>query len=555
MARYRQSVNHNGPAARQGKTAWSLPKQLLSLVSVHAIRFEMSTTPDMELSVCPEAAIVHRCLKHSPRVRKFFRWLSDLTAPQCRVAIRSWGQLDPPLQSALEMLLLGDLGEKSSTSAQSEEAQGLGTILTALYKQGQQFGWATNQEWALISLLPLYRAADDVDASTASRVARQRMAEWLCLLLLCHEIGEELVSLLNEPASFGTPPHAMLESRFNLHLEGIARRALDLVWEYSENEDQLNAPAQNALVEMPLSTLLHDVSQLHHWSHPASLWTIAHGMLGSHAAAPVLPRSWVDTTIPWHEVVSHSHRVLELLGTSSCRLPLELPLGMAVAAGDGEEAKSPSSGAPSLFDLLQKRQCEQKQQLHDERIKNSTAGTPSERWASKVLIAEMHSHNDPLLVRSLNKLLQQCKTADRPLSLAMLALQPLDPETQERLARQGSKNLIWQQKLVEYLRDLAPHAMPRAYWTANAELIVALVDVERGQATYGLREGLDGLVADKIGGQYESGGYNVHYFAGVAGVAPPLGMITSDRLIDAAYRCFRAASTHGSSLVKGIDVF
>ncbi len=526
----------------------------------------MATSPrssETELAVCPEAALVSRVLRAGPRARRLLRWLSDPTAAQSRLYGQSVRRPGAELCHHLETLLQGKLPQPgaSPTSAEGEsvsvEAKVLAATLRDLVTLSAGAKLPTAPQWLVASCLPLYRAAVDVDPEGGLAVTRSRLAEWFCLLVLCAEIGEQLVEILRPDAPDVGAPHQILREKFDLGLEPIARAILEFVWEFDEHDERLSIGAQNRLMAMSPQDFQACGTAGDQWHRPEELWQVAAALVAPDRA-PLLPRTWCEVPIPWKQVGCHLATLRSLLDDAGGdadafdllpRIHPDSPPGARSTGIDPPPhpwlvALQP--GGESLADPALNRTGPSHR---------SPIPTPAP-WLPRFLIAEMHSLNDPMLLRSLDKLLAAVNADNTALSFLIVSISPQDELARQRL--EGPRQSVikkWQQQLVDGLYESSDQHAPRAFLTGAGELAICLMDVDRPRSTHRLREQLQQLLAGEFNGTRLSASLNARYHAGIAGVSPPLAAVTPERVVEAAVRCFRATACQNTSNIKGIDVF
>ncbi|MCA9134634.1 MAG: hypothetical protein KDA45_15810, partial [Planctomycetales bacterium] len=179
----------------------------------------------------------------------------------------------------------------------------------------------------------------------------------------------------------------------------------------------------------------------------------------------------------------------------------------------------------------------------------------------KVLIAEIHTHNDPVFVNVVRRQIAVCRSEARALSLACIVVRPEDEA--DRLALCGSRDnglALWQQKMVQWLAEHPQVVEPYAFLTTEGELVLCLLDLERSETTSLLRHGLLEVllgrpVDDDSGTSLAKVSLPARYHAGIATSSSPGASLSPQQLIEAAVRCLTAARSLGKGSMKSIEVY
>ncbi|RMF42738.1 MAG: hypothetical protein D6753_06800 [Planctomycetota bacterium] len=520
---------------------------------------------EADFSVCPETALVNRCLHASPRARRFLRWLAKPTATQSRLYSQSLQGGDAALCGLVERLLQGILIVEEGPSAPPTcepprpEGRVLASALCDLHMLSGAADLSNSAQWLVTTCLPLYRAAVEGDVESALVVTRYRLAEWWCMLVLCSEIGEPLSAILDADVSPARSPHQVLQEKLGLNLEAIAQTVLEFVWEFDEHSDRLAVDAQSRLAAMTKEEMQARVASSEPWQQPAELWKTAAALDASNQTA-LLPRTWIDVPIPWEDASGHLRelrsRLASLQGDAKAfdLLPRSIADPRGASNGSSRGAEPPQH--PWLLALQGEGASGSPAARHPTNLPTGSDITGEAPWLPRMLIAEMHSVHDPMLQRSLARLLALAESEGAPLSFLIVDIEPLDDRARSRLEGNGNSPIkSWQQRLADALYDAAEHHLPRAYLTSAGELAICLLGVSRTRCSQLLREQLRECLAGEMRGTRLEATLDARYRAGIAGVEPPVGTITPDRVIESAVRCFRAATHQSTSSVKGIDVF
>lgn len=453
-----------------------------------------------------EAALAARVYRTARVPGGLLEWLARSADAPCGLETDLPGSDDPQLIAALDEII-GPLKTKAPKSQQRQarcDAQWLAAACRYSAEQSSHMHLAIGPRLLAASLLPLYRCLATGDLCEGLRQTQRYLRETLCLLVVCQEVGPALVELLDPLNTRLDSPHVVLSREFNLSLPHIAQ----LLGEVTTQCDLADGQFSQAAIDRLQS---FDASRSHlntpAWAAPELLWKLA-GELTSENSELSLPRSWTDIRMPWNQVVDHWHKMLHLMNS-----PL-LP--------------DPAS--------------------------DSHGNSPP----PKVVISEILTHNDPILVNVIRRQVGKCRSEERAISLVSLVVLPED--TSQGFANSNNSLNVWQQKLVRWLVDQPQVVEPHAFLTGEGELLLCILDLERNETTALLRHG---LVEVLTGGHFDDSQGNLlaqvdtpaRYHAGIASTSSPGAHFLPEQLIDPAMRCLSAARRHGRASIKSIEVY
>lgn len=419
-------------------------------------------------------------------------------------------------------------------------------------------------------LLPLYRCLATGNLGEGIQFTRLRLAEALALAAVCELLGEDLSKELEAAGREGSDPGETLKLFCDLELsllrQSIAVAARDV-------DEQRGDVPQRGIEELcQLDAAEAPVTP--DWACNSLLWNLA-GELTSCRAELVLPRAWIDTPVPWRSISEHWQQLDKLLfglqadrgSTGITASDHQAPVcDSAWQSGHGyDDRGSPvfadSTGVtnekntlPTSIEAVNPNSSSLQRAGHC----NPVCGTETAdgRQTSKVMIAHIHSHSDPVFVSAIGRQLASCRSDNRVFSLVTLVVQggvPQRPVSSSSLAALPS----WAPRLLNRLAE-HPHAIaPSAFVTTAGELILSLVDLERHEATRLVR---DGLAATLHGRREEADGmpHNpppLWYHVGIASIDSPRPGLAPEQVVESMLRCLSAASCNGRDTIKSIEVF
>lgn len=491
-------------------------------------------------------------------------------------------------------------------------ARWLAAICRSTADHFERLNLGTGPRILAASFLPLYRSLATSQLSEGLRESRLRLSETLTLLALCDEIGDDLVQLLDPLNRAMESPTTVLSKQFDIDLTCLAQIVREQLANFDTFQRQFSADGIEQLARFERKQAHSKTTE---WAAPELLWKLA-GELISQNSELVLPRTWIETPVPWNSIADHWNKLsLMLCGKAAGQ---SQPNDMAVTNTFGRnvatKARNPSASAShsdeaialatlnELTSMLNSQAPTQQrsatarpmsfvlgeapeivdseemavshlasEMLADEpsvvaRTDQSTAQSNREAMVSsgapvvipKVLIAEVRTHNDPVFVKVISRQIAKCRNEERAISLVSMIVQPEDSNDHHDIRENGLA--LWQQRLVNWLADHPQVVEPHAFLTCEGELLLCLLDLERNETTTLVRNGLVEVLTGKRvdesdGSVLAKVNVPARYHAGIASTSAPGSGFTAEQLIEPAVRCLSAASRHGKASIKSIEVF
>lgn len=533
-----------------------------------------------------------QCILFSRKVpQEFWYWLADRSLPAVCLP-QEWSQ--PDIQSRISELIEPMLADAKPTErARHSKTPGMiAAIFRFTATRAEHQRWSFSNRMIAASLMPLYRCLATGELNEAMQQTRAALCESIALVGVASEIGSDIAELIERESCFGLAPHDCLQKMTNLQLSKLARMLVfaGSTWDH-QDESQLIELVESAESESRIMRAAN-------WANPAALWRLA-GELMSKRAEFVMPREWINTPVPWGSVSEHWSSLEHLLGTIVARENLpnepegkreqEQPRASAIVTAPTsnsiEHASSISNDSCRLTDPAPVTSSNesstkpsnaalagQAQTLKPNSLSNSHASpevlkqpnnvdVASEVVVPKVILGEVRSKNDSVFVNLVSRQLSTCRTEDRTVTLLAIRVEPEEEQDRQRLSGTWENGLVpWQQKLVNWLADQPEVQDPYAFTSAEGELILCLLDIERNTSTSLLRQGLVEVLTGKRLAEDAFGSLArvqipARYHAGIASVSSPGASFVATQLIAATYRCLEAAQRHGKAAIKSIEVY
>lgn len=520
------------------------------------------------------AALACRLIKTQSHLKPYYDWLA-----------RPVVNFSPPLTPNLKVvesiaLLLGPLRSEGSELEQRETQfadRWLASIcqMVVCNKSFEQNGWQAHLLAA--ALLPLYRTLAAGRLSEGFLQSRRRLSESLVLLgLIEHLCLDELLSVtVNAQVS----PHRVLLEQVQIDLTRLDFLVTTCVSSYDEEMKQLRSDALQALKDFNYDHKLSSEYQTPGWAEPQTLWVLSNELLSSRSDF-VLPRSWLDTPVPWGRIIEHWHSIDLILNqnpqaataTTESLRTLVLPHASPSAFDQTPVTTPPSPEVQtqlanpiaelrnSLETGLQRIEAIDhaiRNELHDQTANNSDQCN-ERKIVPKLVIGEIRDLEDPAFLNVLKRHVAVCRMEARAICLSMLIIlpdgetniKPKSPEREFGLNR-------WQQKVVDWLADHPSLGDPIAFVTGDGQLIVTVLDVERSEMTTILRQCLLEVLS---GGTVSSTSLchvsmPARFHAGIASTSAPSASLDPQELIHSAHRCLTVAQRLGKASIKSIEVY
>ena len=531
---------------------------------------------DLPARLCLEAAIAVRMIRAGSLPTPLLLWLAGTHGTQPCHAEGIDDLCDGSLTATINEIIQPVQADASQTEQRKTRYAAQWRAATCRYAANHygQLQLGIGSRLLAASLLPLYRCLATGNLTEGLRQSQARLAELLSLLALCHEIGDDLVEVLDARNRRMDSPDSILSTQFKLNLSHVAELLCELASGFEPASQQITPASVERLQRFDPKQPQNATAD---WAAPRLLWKLS-GELISKSSELVLPRSWIDTPVPWNSVADHWQKLSHQL---SCQQRQQLAASAVARVADINQprlaltdARSLESGAPKTKQPVTHRPSAAVIMLgglpvEDVDDEENTLATieeiselinPNEAISvdPKVLIAEIHTHNDPIFVNVIRRQICKCRTEDRAVSLVSMIVLPDDENDQHPIHENGLKR--WQQKLVNWLAEHPQVVEPYAFLTIDGELLLCVLDLERNETTALVRHG---LVEVLTGQQVDASHGNVlakvnvpaRYHAGIASTSSPGASFSPEQLIEPAIRCLSAASIHGKASIKSIEVY
>ncbi len=448
----------------------------------------------------------------------------------------------------------------------------------------------------LTALLPLYRCLATRELARSFSLSRHRFAEIFFVAAMQDILGAPLMELLDTAESAAHGPDALISSQLRLSVGKGAGITLDQCSKQHQAKDIENAGSWLAAIKV--DDFEHDVAS---WAEPPLLWRIA-GEVIDRKPNKVLPRSWADIPVPWSSVTDHWRRIeLEIdrllaseqtrceqtggaqIGSEQTAIATRVELSSKDVAGQlyarertgsadqyRQETQLDGTDLNALTDALEA-------ELNEHVLSTATSANTSVYESSSIQAvssdmqtselargavacystAEVHNHNDPILANAVNRTIAVARKEGRSLSLATIVVLP-DGDSRADFFEMGADGIRrWQSGLIANIATHPDMAETACFVTGDGEVIVTLLDLDRGLATELVRES---LAATLSGGSVDGLSLTraempVRFHVGIATTSRPGPNMSADELIAPSRRCFNAAALQGGAAIKSIEVY
>lgn len=530
----------------------------------------MSQLPSTSTTLESHAALACRLVRSGPELRAYCQWLSQPTA-----SIQPPRLPDPWTIECIDSLM-NPLREASSLSERRETeraSQWIASICECVFETSgrDQCGWAAHQLAA--GLLPLYRALATSRLGEGFKHSRRRLSETMILLGLVEHLGVH--ELLHLTVNAQVSPHHILKGQTQIDLSTLEYLVAKASSGFDGESARLGCDflkqtqGDHRELQMPSGYQAPD------WAAPQTLWTLSNELMSARSELN-LPRSWIDSPVPWGKILEHWRQLEYLLrqnrngslGTSrgqssrlNCQADSEQRLAAKNAGGQAgsletlEDLQNRSAGGLERIEAID-RILDRELQDHGSPVAQAAA---DRRVVPKILIAEVSGLEDPAFLAVIKRRVAVSRSEARSVCLSLTVVLPDTDLTGHSMTKDYIEGLNrWQQKLVNWLADHPSMKNPVAFMTSQGQLIVAELDVERSEMTTILRQGLIEVLtgkADSSAGTLAQVNVPARFHVGIASTAAPSASFDPQVLIDAAARCLNAAERLGKASIKSIEVY
>ncbi len=432
--------------------------------------------------------------------------------------------------------------------------------------------------FVLACLLPLLRINSDKPLKVCLDQTKDRIGEAVVILAIADLLGEDFDSRFRNRSADQDLPWTFTDDAVQIDCALTAEIAKDcsvklpLVDDYDVDE-------QDWIKQLDVASFKHPPQE---WASPAQLWQLADAVASSRKNM-LLPREWVESNVNWEKVGVWWKRLhAALTGTSVAeKNPLSKDdFRVVVERNEASLDQDGSDVLESIGDLATETR-----PLHEANQSDTISASGSQHETPKdanlqstsepeqspfssgggsaaaaastrrLPVAQVLSHNDPVFVGSVQRMIASVRSHQSSLSLATVLIEPEDSRLR---VRQGDGLTQWQDRLIIALNDCPDLEKVLCFVTKDGEFLAALPDVERNEATDILRQEIMktiGATVEESMGGLAGGDLPGRFYAGIGSVVCPSTTFEANQLIEAAQRCFTAARRQGSAAIKSIEVY
>ncbi len=561
-----------------------------------------------------EKALALHLVRIQTSPHDFWLWLSGLSAtPVDNVAI--W--VDSGVQASIKAMIdphLADADLRERSRASEAEAW-IAAILGFLNKRALELKLDCGHAMLAASLLPLYRSLATRKLPEALEQTRHRLAEMLVLVGIAQDLGDDFVQLLHLHGAPVASPYAILKSALQLDLVMAGSYSRRVARAYDPGADFLNSTAlREATVDAK------GVNRELPWSEPQLLWQIA-GELTAKKANIVVPRQWADVSIPWTAISDHWNTLTHRLNNWTSAAALhdvvdeqdetedeiaytvddeivsdmiddvlamqcdiaevrieEFAVDSSTSESNDPSTDSPSSapaaGQSSNSSLTGRAHASHGSSVGAPRMDSDTEADADDTpeypetdileeqkipSVPKIAIVEITSQTDKVFLSIVRRQIGTARSENRTVCLLAVNIECDDESGLTTLGLTRANGLaIWQEKLVSCLADHPDVHEASAFVTADGQLVVSILDIERSAATNIVRKGLLTVLTGKPvedEGALSRVAIPARYYGGIGSVTAPNASFAAEHLIAATWRCLSAAQSQGKATIKSIEVY
>jgi hypothetical protein len=552
------------------------------------------------------AALAARLVRSKPVFQIFFRWLSRMASstepPQSP---------SPAVKNSIDKLL-NPLRHESDRTTQKETeytSLWLASICEYVAQRSHLSGCSFYVRSLAAALLPTYRTLATGRLHEGLTQTRHRLGETLAVVGMSETL--QLQALLGSKVGIQSSPHKVVADQLKIDSSNLNYLICQVIHGYNQAKDDFDSAAANQLAQFRPGKLPAS-HQVPDWADPQLLWGLSNELV-SNRAELILPRSWIDTPVPWRRLSEHWVELEQLLTslpkaaeaneqsksrlskssnetTASTRNSQEVPktssnpidaeartmsaFDQAVAIVEAvesgwdrlgsfdaidraltEESTKPAASSTSKTNTKQPELTSAPSTLA---ASSNQATSKREQVIPKVIIGEISNHNDPAFANVVRRQVGICRQEDRSICLSMIMVIAQDQNEHQALSAPHDNGLNrWQQKLVNWICDHPELKQPSAFLTRDGQLILAVMDTERNAMTRVLRQGLVEVLSGKKDQSDDLSRVNIpaSFHVGISSTSSPSASFEFTELIASAHRCQSAAQRMGSASIKSIEVY
>ncbi len=542
----------------------------MSLLTVYPTiaprRMNCSRTLSIELE--PHAALACRLIRSESIPHAYFQWLDN---PKFELPPPILPQR--PVGEAIDLLLPLRAGSDLAMNRQTElTSLWIASICEFLTDRRPVVFHNELISVVAAGLLPLYRTLATGRLQEGLYHSRRRLCEAMILLALIEHLGLE--DLLRISVTPQISPACVLKKQIHIDLTQLdflittAMRGFDKANDCFQPETLTELQAYRSGTRLPSNYEVPD------WADPQLLWVLSNDLISARPEL-ILPRSWIDTPVPWDRIAEHWFHLQHLLTSRASKnqappiaesnvdqLPRSLfPVIQRLRSESDDLAETEDEQDISISRSLKELELID-QTIEDELMseKSMDESLATDRQVvTKVLIGTITDLDDAALVSVIKRKIALCRSETRSICLAMIVVLPdaeLEDDSLFSIRESGLSR--WQQEMVTRIADQPSLKDPVAFITPQGQLIVAVLDSERSEMTTLLRRGLIEVLTGRNDCSSASLSHEhvpARFHVGLASTTAPSAKFDPQDLIESARRCLAVAQRLGKASIKSIEVF
>jgi hypothetical protein len=256
----------------------------------------MTSTTTLPVLLDKHAALASQLIRSQTKLQNYFRWFAK---PSTR-------QLPPPSVPTIQSNILSLVAPLRIDSSSKVELDAICRWLASICefiadKQLAPQGPALLKTLGSC-LMPLYRSLATGRLHEGLAQSRARLSEMLALSGLIEVLDAS--DLIVENISGKISPSQVIHEQLQIDLSHLAYLMIGLQEGYNSAHDTLDSSATELLTGYRAGQKLPLAYQTPSWAAPQLLWSLFSD-LTSNRSELMLPRSWIDTPLPWNQVHHH----------------------------------------------------------------------------------------------------------------------------------------------------------------------------------------------------------------------------------------------------------